>query len=63
MERNSDINLLNNFHARYVLSYGTQGGVRRETQQRDALGRLLRTENEHGQRTFSYNRLDQITAV
>ncbi|ECN3176899.1 type IV secretion protein Rhs, partial [Salmonella enterica subsp. enterica serovar Typhimurium] len=42
---------------------GTQGGVRRETQQRDALGRLLRTENEHGQRTFSYNRLDQITAV
>ncbi|HAF2404783.1 TPA: RHS repeat protein, partial [Salmonella enterica] len=34
-----------------------------ETQQRDALGRLLRTENEHGQRTFSYNRLDQITAV
>ncbi|MCU7144584.1 hypothetical protein J3T25_17760 [Salmonella enterica] len=45
------------------MSYGTQGGVRRETQQRDALGRLLRTENEHGQRTFSYNRLDQITAV
>ncbi len=37
--------------------------MRRETQQRDALGRLLRTENEHGQRTFSYNRLDQITAV
>ncbi|EDD1176118.1 hypothetical protein GAW88_22775, partial [Salmonella enterica subsp. enterica] len=27
------------------------------------MGRLLRTENEHGQRTFSYNRLDQITAV
>ncbi|EAZ9183338.1 RHS repeat protein, partial [Salmonella enterica] len=35
----------------------------RETQQRDRLGRLLRTENEHCQRTFSYNRLDQITAV
>ncbi|HFD6702343.1 TPA: hypothetical protein ACF5K2_004780 [Salmonella enterica] len=27
------------------------------------MGRLLRTENEHGQRTFSYNQLDQITAV
>ncbi|EDV6299199.1 type IV secretion protein Rhs [Salmonella enterica subsp. enterica serovar 4,[5],12:i:-] len=46
-----------------IQTTGTQGGVRRETQQRDALGRLLRTENEHGQRTFSYNRLDQITAV
>ncbi|MFU0885861.1 DUF6531 domain-containing protein, partial [Kluyvera sichuanensis] len=46
-----------------IQTVGTQGGVRQETQQRDALGRLLQTENEHSQRTFSYNRLDQITEV
>ncbi|HCL5254410.1 TPA: hypothetical protein N2G30_004654, partial [Salmonella enterica] len=45
-----------------IQTTGTQGGVRRETQRRDALGRLLETENEHSIRTYSYNRLDQITA-
>ncbi|EIJ1425530.1 PAAR/RHS domain-containing protein [Salmonella enterica] len=49
-----------NAHGQPVQETDPEG---RETQQRDALGRLLRTENEHGQRTFSYNRLDQITAV
>ena len=44
-------------------THGTLGGIRRETQQRDALGRLLQTANEHSTRTFSYNRLDQITEV
>ncbi|MDD0671278.1 hypothetical protein PSZ78_24055, partial [Shigella sonnei] len=28
-----------------------------------ALGRLLRSDTQHSTRTFSYNRLDQITEV
>ncbi|HGY7470753.1 TPA: RHS repeat protein, partial [Escherichia coli] len=42
---------------------GTEGGVRNEQQERDALGRLLRSDTQHSTRTFSYNRLDQITEV
>ena len=42
---------------------GTEGGVRNERQERDALGRLLRSDTQHSTRTFSYNRLDQITEV
>ncbi|HCD7553912.1 TPA: PAAR domain-containing protein [Citrobacter farmeri] len=46
-----------------IQTRGTQGGIRRERQQRDALGRLLSAENEHSTRRFSYNRLDQITEI
>ncbi len=37
--------------------------MRNERQERDALGRLLRSDTQHSTRTFSYNRLDQITEV
>lgn len=50
-------------HLTLIQTQGTQGGVRNERQQRDALGRLLGTETEHSTRRFSYNRLDQITEV
>lgn len=50
-------------HLSGILTTGTQGGERRETQRRDALGRLVSTENGHSTRTFRYNRLDQLTEV
>ncbi len=37
--------------------------MRRETLPRDAAGRLMEMEGEHSKRTFSYNRLDQLTEV
>ncbi len=37
--------------------------MRNERQERDALGRLLRSDTQHSTRSFSYNRLDQITEV
>ncbi len=46
-----------------IQTQGTEGGVRNERQERDALGRLLRSDTQHSTRTFSYNRLDQITEV
>lgn len=46
-----------------IPTQGTEGGVRNEQQERDALGRLLRSDTQHSTRTFSYNRLDQITEV
>ncbi|HHL8365148.1 TPA: DUF6531 domain-containing protein, partial [Escherichia coli] len=46
-----------------IQTQGTEGGVRDERQERDALGRLLRSDTQHSTRTFSYNRLDQITEV
>lgn len=46
-----------------IPTQGTEGGVRNEQQERDALGRLLRCDTQHSTRTFSYNRLDQITEV
>ncbi|MED8891458.1 RHS repeat-associated core domain-containing protein [Escherichia marmotae] len=46
-----------------IQTQGTEGGVRNEKQQRDVLGRLLRSDTQHSTRTFSYNRLDQITEV
>ena len=42
-----------------IQTQGTEGGVRNERQERDALGRLLRSDTQHSTRTFSYNRLDQ----
>ncbi|PQO12453.1 type IV secretion protein Rhs, partial [Shigella flexneri] len=41
-----------------IPTQGTEGGVRNEQQERDALGRLLRSDTQHSTRTFSYNRLD-----
>ncbi|EFN4093030.1 RHS repeat-associated core domain-containing protein [Escherichia coli] len=46
-----------------IQTQGTEGGMRNERQERDALGRLLRSDTQHSTRTFSYNRLDQITEV
>ncbi len=46
-----------------IQTQGTEGGGRNERQERDALGRLLRSDTQHSTRTFSYNRLDQITEV
>ncbi|EPV8303061.1 RHS repeat-associated core domain-containing protein [Escherichia coli] len=46
-----------------IRTQGTEGGVRNEKQARDALGRLLRSDTQHSTRSFSYNRLDQITEV
>ncbi len=46
-----------------IQTQGTEGGGRNEQQERDALGRLLRSDTQHSTRTFSYNRLDQITEV
>ncbi|EFW8675727.1 RHS repeat protein [Shigella flexneri] len=46
-----------------IPTQGTEGGVRNEQQERDALGRLLCSDTQHSTRTFSYNRLDQITEV
>ena len=46
-----------------IQTQGTEDGVRNERQERDALGRLLRSDTQHSTRTFSYNRLDQITEV
>ncbi|EDS4736994.1 RHS repeat protein [Salmonella enterica subsp. enterica serovar Oranienburg] len=56
-----DFTLDANGHLSGIQTTGTAGGQRHERQQRDALGRLLSTENEHGTRTFDYNRLDQLT--
>ena len=50
-------------HLALIQTQGTEGGVRNEQQARDALGRLMRSETLHSTRTFSYNRLDQITEV
>ncbi|EFN7633144.1 RHS repeat protein [Escherichia coli] len=46
-----------------IQTQGTEGGMRNERQERDALGRLLRSDTQRSTRTFSYNRLDQITEV
>ncbi len=46
-----------------IQTQGTEGGMRNERQERDELGRLLRSDRQHSTRTFSYNRLDQITEV
>ncbi len=46
-----------------IQTQGTEDGVRNERQERDALGRLLRSDTQHSTRSFSYNRLDQITEV
>lgn len=46
-----------------IQTQGTEGGMRNERQERDALGRLLRSDTQHSTRTFSYNCLDQITEV
>ena len=46
-----------------IQTQDTEGGVRNERQERDALGRLLRSDTQHSTRTFCYNRLDQITEV
>lgn len=46
-----------------IQTQGTEGGMRNERQERDELGRLLRSDTQHSTRTFSYNRLDQITEV